>query len=671
MRDDTLSVLDQVILPLRKDESLSERAEAQVREEWRRNGLSLLVPKLLELGVASGRVAAAVADARRLPVYPASKHGSDGSGEEPPIAIDRGDDSEWIYCDNRILYVVNPFDVKLLKRLQGDIKEIAALGVIARARLKESAAQSLEPLVVEDEQYVVALEKVLTVIRNAARAKVADIHLTPWDDRCDVAYNIDGELGTPVARLTHDEFKLWINSVQGKIQKTPGNYVEPEKGMFTVTVDGGHVIKLRVQIWPTVIGKDDKKWPKMVLRLLNNEVETKTLRQVGVPDWSTNNQLLKMRMLIERPEGLMVLTGPTGSGKTSNLAAVQGDLVRANPNLVIYTIEDPVEFSQSGVVTAEAEPKARFSFAEAVEAFLRGGPHVIIIGEVREEEVAAQALRAAITGHLVFTTLHTNSAPGAITRLLDLKCDPYIVSAALIAATGQRLVRKLCMDCSIKVRWGELISGEHKSLQGLDAETLRTRYVNAEALYGGLDFYPRSGDHDVRIPRKGGCPKCQQRGYRGRVLVHELLMISKRIERLIANGAAESEIVRQANLEGFKHMGEHAMKHVYDGTTSLEAASKVLDQFSDMDDLMLGDEVRAPAARRPELVVSMHPEQNRVVLDVLGDPKGVEQLVEDIRAGRDRTAELAELLKVRERLDDLLSTHDVAKSLPTLSRRAV
>lgn len=671
MRDDARSVLDQVILPLREDESLSERAEAQVREEWRRNGSPLLVPKLLELGVASGRVATAVAEARRLPVYPSSKYGSDGSDEAPPCGVERGDDAEWIYCDNQILYVVNPFDVKLLKRLQGEIKEIAALGVIARAKLKESAAQSLEPLAGDDQKYVVAFEKVLTVIRNAARAKVADIHLTPWADRCDVAYNIDGELGTPVARLSHGEYLLWINSIQGKINKTSGNYVEPEKGMFTVTVDGGHVIKLRVQVWPTVIGNSDQKWPKMVLRLLNNEVETKTLRQVGVPDWSTNNQLLKMRMLIERPEGLVVLTGPTGSGKTSNLAAVQGDLVRTNPNLVIYTVEDPVEISQSGVVTSEAEPKAKFSFAEAVEAFLRGGPHVIIVGEVREEGVAAQALRAAITGHLVFTTLHTNSAPGAITRLLDLKCDPFIVSAALIAATGQRLVRKLCMDCSTKVRWGELISGEHKSLQGLDAETLKARYINAKALYGGLDFYPKSGDHEVRVPRKGGCPKCDRRGYKGRVLVHELLMISKRIERLIANGAAESEIVRQANLEGFKHMGEHAMKHVYDGTTSLEAASKVLDQFCDMDDLMLGDTKQAPAPRRPELVVTMHPELNRVVLNVLGEPQGVEQLVEDIRQGRDRTAELAELLKVRERLDDLLSTHDVAKSLPTLSRRAV
>lgn len=340
-------------------------------------------------------------------------------------------------------------------------------------------------------------------------------------------------------------------------------------------------IKLRIEMTPGTLATNESVQEKFTIRLLGNRIEQMNLSDLGIPDMHENPQMLKLRQYSDRKNGLILVTGPTGSGKTVTLSAIQADLLRRYPQRQYYTIEDPVEISLHGVTHVQVNEDAQLTFQRGLKSFLRGDPDVILVGEIRTFEVANLALEASMTGHLVFSTLHTNSAIRTVTRLTNMGCDPYIVADALKMVTAQRLAKKVCTRCSPKVPWGHLVSGEHESLNRPDNQLLKMKLEMAKQLYGDLDFYPLDSS-EVRIRGNGRtkegdvCPSCNGQGYRGRTVISELFEVTPTIEDLINARASSSRILKQALREGFKEMWQHAMYLIRGGMLTFEDADSAL-----------------------------------------------------------------------------------------------
>lgn len=372
------------------------------------------------------------------------------------------------------------------------------------------------------------------VIVNAVKERASDIHIEPREDRLDIRYRIDGILHHVISPPSNLQNAI-ISRIKILADMDIAERRLPQDGRFTIRLDFREV-DLRVSTLPTSHGE------KIVIRLLRKGPLSLNLEDLGFEA----DSIAVFRKYIHRPYGLILLTGPTGSGKTTTLYAALSQIASSEKNIV--TVEDPVEYQLKGIYQMQANPAIGLSFAVGLRAILRQDPDVIMVGEIRDYETAEMAVRAALTGHLVFSTLHTNDAVGTIVRLLNMGIEPFLVCSALTMSVAQRLVRKICPECR------ELVEPTADMLAGL-----------------GLD--PK--DTSVRFYQGRGCPKCKGTGYFGRTGVFEILEVNQRIKDLVLQGALPETIHRMAIEQGMVTLRQCAVKKVLSGITTFAEVLRV------------------------------------------------------------------------------------------------
>jgi type IV pilus assembly protein PilB len=380
-----------------------------------------------------------------------------------------------------------------------------------------------------------------SIIMGAAGDGASDIHFEPQDDALMVRTRVDGVL-TETQRIPKRMAPGVTTRLKVLAKLDIAERRKPQDGRITLNARAvGRLLDIRVAVLPTVEGE------QVVMRLIDKSRQTPTLESLGLSE-AMREQLAT---IIRKPTGALLVTGPTGSGKSTTLCAALAEISR--PEINIITVEDPVEYRLTGVNQIQINTKADLTFGNALRTILRSDPDVIMVGEVRDTETAKIAIEAALTGHFVFTTLHTNDAPGAITRLNEMGVEPYLTGSAVSAVLAQRLARKLCTNCCEMYvpTVEELVSAR------LAPESAQARE--------GMVLY-----------RKVGCPRCSRTGYKGRIGVFQLLIMNDEIEGLAARNAPREEIEKAAASVGMRSMWDDGIAKAAAGLTSIEELARVL-----------------------------------------------------------------------------------------------
>jgi type IV pilus assembly protein PilB len=380
-----------------------------------------------------------------------------------------------------------------------------------------------------------AVMLVASMIKAAAERRASDIHIEPHSDDTAIRFRVDGML-REYQRIP----KVLQNSVASRIKILSDMDIAerraPQDGRFLVKI-GGRRIDLRVSTLPTQYGE------KVVMRLLEGDAPLQDLARLGFPQWIEE----RLRPMLRLPQGMILVTGPTGSGKSTTLYSSL--LLIRRPSINIITVEDPVEYAVAGLNQVQVNTKAGLTFASCLRSILRQDPNVIMIGEIRDKETAEIALKAAQTGHLVLSTLHTNDSVSAVTRLLDLGVPGFQIATSLTAIIAQRLIRRLCI-CSKSVP--------------------TTPEYASQLVLAGIPDPPRF--HNAL----NGCEICDLTGFKGRIGIYEMLAVDEPIRAAIREGGNSDEIRTLARQSGMKLMQEYALEHVRDGLTTLEEVQRVV-----------------------------------------------------------------------------------------------
>jgi len=473
-----------------------------------------------------------------------------------------------------IVAVSNPLDPTPLDDLRVllDAKAVpvaAPLEAIERAinrvyeRKDENALSDSDAKQEEDElQDLIDMTDEAPVIRwvnnlfyNAVRDRASDIHIEPTDKEVIVRNRIDGEL-YPVKHA----HKGFLPSIVARVKIEAGlNIAEkrlPQDGRITKKIQG-KLIDVRVSTVPTAKGE------RIVMRLLDKENILLDLTDLGFdPD-----SYATMSHLITRPNGIVLVTGPTGSGKTTTLYACLNKVNR--PEVNILTVEDPVEYELKGVGQVQVQPKIGLTFASGLRSFLRQDPDIIMVGEIRDHETAEIAIHASLTGHLVLSTLHTNDAAGAVTRLVEMGVQPFHISSSLMAVLAQRLVRRLCPKC----REAYLPSDEDLRSLGIDSTNIPPLTADSkvdEALVQAVGKQTTPTGTRPMFFKPIGCEACAQTGYRGRIGIYELLVITDAVRKEILNNGDSNAINRAGIQGGMKPLRIDGARQVMLGRTSID-----------------------------------------------------------------------------------------------------
>jgi len=373
-----------------------------------------------------------------------------------------------------------------------------------------------------------------SIIEQAVASRASDIHIEPGETRLRIRFRIDGELREIMSpsMQTHEAVVARIKIMSNL------NIAErrlPQDGRVEMEIAGEN-LDLRISILPTVYGE------KVVIRLLDRKSFLMSKNQLGF----TEDNIKKYEQLLKRPYGIILVTGPTGSGKTTTLYAALREI--NSPSVNIITLEDPVEYRLEGINQLQVNPKIGLTFAGGLRAILRQDPNIIMVGEIRDEETASLAVRAAITGHLVLSTLHTNDAASSVIRLLDMGVEPYLAASAMVGVIAQRLVRKICPDCKIRYRASE----QELKMLGFDSES-------------GLELY-----------RGRGCSSCNKTGYRGRTAVNEIMVITRKHRELITQRVSTDKLAEISKQQGMKTLKENCIELVTGGITTPEEMLKAV-----------------------------------------------------------------------------------------------
>ncbi|EAR62373.1 GspE/PulE family protein [Neptuniibacter caesariensis] len=404
----------------------------------------------------------------------------------------------------------------------------------------EEAASETEEVSEEDSTVVRLVNRVLL---DAKRLRASDIHIEPGKGRTptSVRMRIDG-VCQEIIQIPATHAKATVSRIKIMSRLDIAEKRLPQDGKFAVRLQG-QALEVRVATIPTVNGEG------VVMRLLQSG-EPVAFDQLN---FSATNQT-GVKELLQHPHGILLVVGPTGSGKTTTLHALLATL--NTPERKIWTAEDPVEITQPGLQQVQIQPKTGFTFAAALRSFLRADPDIILIGEMRDQETAHAAVEASLTGHLVLSTLHTNSAPETITRLLDLGIDPVSFSDALLGVLAQRLVRTLCPSCRKPYK----------------ASTEEIAFLKRR--YGALYKELKLGEK-VKLYKAEGCVECNQTGYRGRTGIHELLVSTPQMREKIYQGATVSEIREQAESDGMRSLLQDGILKVLKGDIDFEQLRRV------------------------------------------------------------------------------------------------
>ncbi|GBD34843.1 Type II secretion system protein E [bacterium HR35] len=403
---------------------------------------------------------------------------------------------------------------------------------------KEMFALSQEITVGEEGPVIKMLE---LIIRKAVALRASDIHIEPLPDRLRIRFRLFGDLKT-VALLPKDLQQPLINRVKILTNLRLDEQRIPQDARFRATVQGRE-IDFRVGIFPTINGE------KAAIRILDPLVGLKKIQDLGLADY--HYEIIKRN--IRRSYGLILVTGPTGSGKTTTLNALLQEINREEINIV--SLEDPVEYKIAGVNQSQVRPEIGYSFANGLREILRQDPDVILVGEIRDEETAELVTHAALTGHLVLSTLHTNTSLGAIPRLIDMGVKPYFIPSIINLVIAQRLVRQICQNCKEETD----ISPELKS---------EIKKVLAEAP-------PEYQDFEVKAFRGRGCEKCHFRGYIGRIGIFEMFEMTKEIAQAVSKGLTEAEMFDLVKKQNFISMRLDGIIKASQGRVFLDEIFKV------------------------------------------------------------------------------------------------
>ena len=386
-----------------------------------------------------------------------------------------------------------------------------------------------------DDSDAPVIRLVYLIIQEAVNSRASDIHIEPFSDRVRVRYRIDGvlvERDSPPRRL--------LSPIVSRLKIMGGIDIaerrRPQDGRIKMHV-AGKDIDFRVSILPTNHGQS------VVMRILDRDNIKVGIRDLGFgeEDWK------RFSVLIKRPNGILLVTGPTGSGKTTTLYASLNELNR--PDVKIITAEDPIEYYLPGVNQCEVKAKIGMTFARIIRAMLRQNPNILLVGEIRDEETANTAIQASLTGHLVFSTLHTNDAPSAITRLVDIGVQPFLVASSVMGIMAQRLVRKVCPKC-------------------------RARYEPDENVLKGIGLRPEIAKK-ANFMKGKGCSNCNKSGYRGRMGIYELMTMTTEIREMTFKGESTEAIRRLARRQGMRTLFEDGMIKALKGLTTIDEVLRI------------------------------------------------------------------------------------------------
>ncbi|SDZ04265.1 type IV pilus assembly protein PilB [Evansella caseinilytica] len=368
---------------------------------------------------------------------------------------------------------------------------------------------------------------------RAVQERASDIHIDPQEKNVVIRYRIDGVLSTERRLPKHMQNMLLARvKIMGNLDITETRI--PQDGRMKVTIDF-HPVDLRISTLPTVYGE------KIVLRLLDLNNSLNQLDKLGF----TQKHYGQMVRLIEQPTGIILITGPTGSGKSSTLYAALNRLNSEEVNII--TVEDPVEYQLEGINQIQVNPKIGMTFASGLRSILRQDPDIIMVGEIRDAETAEIAVRASLTGHLVLSTIHTNDSISTISRLKDMDIEPFLLAASLSGIVSQRLVRKICRDCK-----------KEREL------TVRERAV-----------FSRRGMEIEKVYHGEGCPTCNMTGYRGRIACHEIFVVNDEIKQMIMNDKSSHDIFQYAINQGMMFLIDDGLAKVKQGLTTTEEVLRV------------------------------------------------------------------------------------------------
>jgi len=396
---------------------------------------------------------------------------------------------------------------------------------------------------------------VTTMLEHAISKNASDIHVEPRENEVIVRYRVDGVL-KEIMTLPKEVLPGLIARIKILSNLKIDEHQLPQDGRFKIK-DQRYEVSFRVSIFPVAEGE------KIAMRLLKEKSGMLTIEQLGF----LPSQLKIIQSNIKRPYGMILVTGPTGSGKTSTLYAFLNVLNTSVVNII--TVEDPIEYRMEGVNQSQIKPKVGYTFAAGLRAILRQNPDIIMVGEIRDQETANIAVNAAMTGHLVLSTLHTNDAPGALPRLLDMGVLPYLIGSTVNLIIAQRLVRKLCKKCV------ESYVLDKKIVKNIESK-LKIDFNNIiKALKREKIIAENEKDDGLRFYRGKGCEACNQSGYKGRLGIFEVLEVSKEIAKLISERATSEIIRQQAIKEGMMTLLEDGFAKAKNGITSIDEVLRV------------------------------------------------------------------------------------------------
>lgn len=409
--------------------------------------------------------------------------------------------------------------------------ELQATMDAALSDLVGTTEEDNSDIVAEDSPIVVLVNQ---IINDAVVQGASDIHFDPQDNEFRIRFRVDGMLKTERSLpKSMQNMVIARLKIMGNLNITESRL--PQDGRIQIQAQM-RAIDIRLSTLPTIYGE------KVVMRVL----DTKNAQiSISGLKFSEQNQQ-KFERMIRKPNGIVLITGPTGSGKSSTLSATLNDL--NDEALNIITVEDPVEYQLEGINQIQVREEVGLTFAAGLRSILRQDPDVIMIGEIRDTETAQMATRASLTGHLVFSTLHTNSAIESIDRLKDMGIEPYLITSSLEGIVAQRLVRRVCRDCG------------------------RTRNVTATEQAVLLKY----GFHSTQVHAGAGCPACNHTGYRGRIALHEVFELDEEAKQLILAGAASNEILQNAMKKGYEPLVHDGLQKALNGLTTIEEVIRVV-----------------------------------------------------------------------------------------------
>ncbi|MHB8644037.1 MAG: GspE/PulE family protein [Gaiellaceae bacterium] len=526
---------------------------------------------LLDEGLATGDgLARLLATRHQLPFVELAFTGVDPDTAKliPLHVLQRVDALPYALKDDTLfIAIADPANVHAIDELRLATRHPVELGVAAREEIldqikrlvRASEAFGARAAVEEDQEFTVAEQEELSdleaddgisdaplvrlvnsIIFQAAEDGASDIHFEPQEESLVVRFRVDGVL-QEVQRIP----KRMLNGVLTRLKVLAKLDIaerrKPQDGRMTLNAAAaGRMLDVRVATLPTVEGES------VVMRLLDKSKRAPTLQELGLSDFMRD----ELSKILERPTGALLVTGPTGSGKSTTLYAGLSQINR--PEINVITVEDPVEYRLAGINQVQINIRAGLTFATALRSILRSDPDVVMVGEIRDSETAKISIEAALTGHFVLSTLHTNDAPGVLTRLTEMGVEPFLTGSAVTAVLAQRLARKLCTSCC-------------EMYQPSVDEMLKSRVSpDVAAKSDGMTFY-----------RKRGCPRCGQTGYKGRIGVYQLMTMTEELESLAVSNASRDEIERAAIAGGMRTLWDDGLTKVASGLTSIEELARV------------------------------------------------------------------------------------------------